>query len=393
MTTPRVDSTSALSRNEQVLTQAFVFFRLGGLAQIAVAIALTTSLSPALPGTALLAAAVTAENALLIMACLRQGGIKVAWAQADLAFNCAGLAAGAALTAPADGHSWAYFMYPFTMLTSIGIGLAWHRPRQVAGYTAVLAGSYMASAIFVLNDPLWNTLPNTFSYFGNTMVAWAVAGTLRRAGRDVDAARAAAVARADELSAERERLRHARMLHDRVLQTMETLAHGDHLGDPDLRAHVIAEAGWLRSLIEGAPGDDLDLSAALHSVINRTSWRGLRVRLNDRQLRGAERLRKLPHPAIEAVTGAVHEALTNVAKHSGSSAAVVHTATDDGELVVSILDHGRGFEPATSHQGIGVAQSIKARISGIGGTARIDSALGAGTYVELRVPLDGPLSA
>ncbi len=198
MTAPDVtsgDSTSALTRNERVLTQAFVFFRLAGLAQIAVAIAMTASRCPALWGTVLLAAAVTAENALLIMACLRKGGIKVAWAQADLVFNCAGLAVGAALTAPADGHSWAYFMYPFTLLTSIGIGLAWHRPHQAAGYTVLLAGSYMASAMFILHDPAWNTPPNTVSYFGNTMVAWAVAGTLRRAGRDVDAARAAAVHR------------------------------------------------------------------------------------------------------------------------------------------------------------------------------------------------------
>jgi hypothetical protein len=172
-----------------VLTQALVFFRLGGLAQIAVAIAMTASRCPALWATVLLAAAVTAENALLITACLRRGGIKTAWAQADLVFNCAGLAVGAALTVPAYGHSWAYFMYPFTLLTSIGIGLAWHRPRQVAGYTALLAGSYMASAMFILHDPAWNTPPNTVSYFGNTMVAWAVAGTLRRAGRDVDAAR------------------------------------------------------------------------------------------------------------------------------------------------------------------------------------------------------------
>lgn len=85
--------------------------------------------------------------------------------------------------------------------------------------------------------------------------------------------------------------------------------------------------------------------------------------------------------------GAAEEALTNVAKHAGVSNAVLRAGAESGVLTLSVLDQGRGFDPSAEHPGVGLAQSIRGRIAEIGGTVLIDSSPGAGTYIEITVPL------
>ena len=98
---------------------------------------------------------------------------------------------------------------------------------------------------------------------------------------------------------------------------------------------------------------------------------------------------------VEAVCGAVREAITNVGKHSGVDSAVVRAMVNrDGRLTVSVVDHGRGFDPAAGETGAGgagtgagLAQSVRARMAQIGGTTRIHSEPGNGTEIELSVML------
>jgi signal transduction histidine kinase len=279
-------------------------------------------------------------------------------------------------------------MYPFTLITSIGIGLSYRRLRTVIYMTLLLAGSYALSAHVLHRDPLWNVTPNSASYFANTVVAWLVARQLRSSGKDADRNRAQAVARADELAQERERARHARLLHDRVLQSLETLARGDWLPDANLRAHLAAEASWLRALVEGTPLDQPDdLLTALQTVVQRWARTGLRVDFNSTQLHDALDWRKnLTVSLVEALADATGEALANVAKHAGVDSATVRITVTDRELIVSILDHGRGFDQTTARRGIGLAQSITMRMNGVGCQAQVNSAPGNGTYVELCVP-------
>jgi signal transduction histidine kinase len=260
----------------------------------------------------------------------------------------------------------------------------------------VLALSYSAAAVVLHHDPAWNVLPNTVSYFANNGVSWAFSRLLRRNGTAVDAARAQAVARADELAQERERLRHSRLLHDHVLQTLETLARGSWIADIDLRAHVAADAAWLRALVEGtAPAaedgsEPSDLGTALQRTVQAPLRTGLSIELNISALTtpdsGAQ-IAALPTQMVTALTAAVHEALTNVAKHAGVTTAVVRAAAAGHELRVSVLDHGCGFDTATVRRGIGLNQSILARMTAAGGSARISSSPGTGTYIELCVPL------
>jgi signal transduction histidine kinase len=240
---------------------------------------------------------------------------------------------------------------------------------------------------------LWNALPNAATYYANVIVAWPVARYLLASGCEIDRNRAYAVHQAGELAKEMERARHARILHDRVLQTLEALARGNWVADPEFRAHIAAEAVWLRALVEGVdPGQDWDLLTALQRLVQRNARTGLRVELNGSRLRDAPQLRAALRPDfVDAVADATQEALTNVAKHAGVDTAVVRADVTERELTVTILDQGRGFDPESVSRGTGLARSIRARIAEHGGCVRIDSALGAGTYVEISVPL--PVSA
>ncbi|HEV3170884.1 MAG TPA: ATP-binding protein [Actinocrinis sp.] len=378
-------------RVERVLAWAMGFFRAGGIAQASVVLAMAPAHFPRFGESGALLAAIAAESAVLIAVCVRAGRIRTGWISADVLVCAAGLTVNAALTTSADGNTWADFMYPFTIIASIGIGLGYRSLFTVLGAAAFLATTYGTSAVLVHHDPAWNTVPNSISYLPNTVVAWAAARYLRQVARASDVSRAQAVARADELAGERERARHSRMLHDRVLQTMETLARGEWVPDRELRSHIAVEAAWLRALVEGAPMEagPGDLLSALQAVARRKTRIGLNVELNTVGLRDAAPPGGLESDVVEAVADAVHEALTNVAKHAGVDAAVVRAYSADGRIVVSVLDQGCGFDPSSAAGGLGLERSIRARLTAVGGEARIDSQPRAGTYVELSVPARG----
>ncbi|MGH8895388.1 MAG: ATP-binding protein, partial [Actinomycetes bacterium] len=92
------------------------------------------------------------------------------------------------------------------------------------------------------------------------------------------------------------------------------------------------------------------------------------------------------------VAAAVGAALANVAAHAGEAARAWVLLEDDGDdVVVSVRDDGRGFTPsrlteAREEGRLGVAASIEGRVRDLGGTMAVESAPGAGTEVELRVP-------
>jgi signal transduction histidine kinase len=95
-------------------------------------------------------------------------------------------------------------------------------------------------------------------------------------------------------------------------------------------------------------------------------------------------------PRARAVVGALREALTNAAKHSGASRVSALVEVADGEVLVLVRDRGRGFDLSV-HRGDdrrGVADSIQGRVRQHGGVATIRSEPENGTEVELRMPVE-----
>lgn len=97
------------------------------------------------------------------------------------------------------------------------------------------------------------------------------------------------------------------------------------------------------------------------------------------------------HPLDErtqAVVLAAREAMVNVAKHAGVTAADVYAEILGGELGIYIRDRGVGFDPGqVPGDRHGIRDSIRERVERIGGAVKIRSTPGEGTEVTLTLAL------
>jgi len=92
----------------------------------------------------------------------------------------------------------------------------------------------------------------------------------------------------------------------------------------------------------------------------------------------------------EALVAAAREAMVNAAKFGAGSPVDVYAEASDDELQVYVRDRGPGFDAgALPADRRGVRESIVGRMGRHGGRAEIHSAPGAGTEVELTMPLRG----
>lgn len=180
-----------------------------------------------------------------------------------------------------------------------------------------------------------------------------------------------------------------RTMHDTALQALEAIAlRAESGGSPDdvladVHRHARREATALRHLLEadrqGAVGR---VQEAFERLVETFAGRGLRVELVTPDIEAVG----LDPEAMDALTWAAGEALANVVKHSGSESAVLLAGVDGPDLVVSVRDHGVGFDTSRPREGFGVDFSIRARLSEVGGDTEIWSRPGRGTRVTLRLP-------
>jgi signal transduction histidine kinase len=80
------------------------------------------------------------------------------------------------------------------------------------------------------------------------------------------------------------------------------------------------------------------------------------------------------------------EALANVVRHARASRATVRIATADDAVSIEVSDDGRGFDPAAvgaNHFGL---QSMRGRVTDLGGRLQVTSTPGRGTVLRVEVP-------
>jgi len=119
------------------------------------------------------------------------------------------------------------------------------------------------------------------------------------------------------------------------------------------------------------------LAAALRSAVRTTA---LPVTILD------ETQGRHPGPVELAVYFSCLEALQNAAKHAGAGAsASIWLSDGDGGLRFRVEDDGRGFDPASAEPGAGLANLVE-RLQAVGGSIRIDAAVGRGTRVWGHIP-------
>lgn len=212
------------------------------------------------------------------------------------------------------------------------------------------------------------------------------------------------------IAEEKERLRLSYELHDEAGQGLIA---------------AILELNEIDALIQGAARERLHLvrkkMEELGKTLHRIAWElrppsidelGLRKALASYIAEWSERcstevdfhcddanLDAVPSEIGTAVYRVVQEGLTNIVKHAGHPSDVSVVIRRVGAtLQVIIEDNGCGFDagkmsakPGT-YRGLGLA-GMRERLTLIGGTLEIESAIGAGTTIFARIALDGQRTA
>jgi signal transduction histidine kinase len=205
------------------------------------------------------------------------------------------------------------------------------------------------------------------------------------------ASRARIVAAADAT-----RRRIERDLHDGAQQRLVSLAL--HLRGT-VRAAVPPEAAELTARLDAAATeltgvlDGLrELARGLHP--SALADGGLRPALKALARRSAVPVRldvrvdgRLPEPIELAAYYTVAETLTNAAEHASATVVDVTVETAEGVLHVRVQDDGRGGAEPTGGSGL---IGITDRVEALGGRLSLHSPSGAGTTVEISLPLAAP---
>ena len=274
----------------------------------------------------------------------------------------------------------------------MGAMLAWAIHWRLAG-GAVAASAIVTADLLSREDLNQSVYGNVFLLLIGGIVVGYLVDLLQRlaVARDV-AEREAAVAG--------ERARLARAVHDGVLQVLALAQRrgGEPGGDAELGRLAGEQEQALRSLIRQqdalqAPSDGRDADVDLGPVLEGLGLlRSPRVSV---ATPGTPVL--LPARAAGEVEAVVRACLHNVEVHVGGDAPAWVLLEDLGDQVlVSVRDEGPGIadgrlEEAESEGRLGVSESIRGRMSDLGGTARLTTGT-AGTEWELAFPRGGHTS-
>jgi signal transduction histidine kinase len=181
---------------------------------------------------------------------------------------------------------------------------------------------------------------------------------------------------------EQERADVAAIVHDQVLHTLALIQR--HADDPAsvlrlARGQERTLRGWLYRPT-GSPSERL--TAALEQVAAEVED-AYGVTVETVVVGDADHDER-----VAALVAATREALVNAARHANVSSVSLYAEVETEALSVFVRDRGVGFDLSTvDGDRHGLRGSVIGRMERHGGTARVRSAPGEGTEVELRMPL------
>ena len=183
-----------------------------------------------------------------------------------------------------------------------------------------------------------------------------------------------------------ERARIARELHDDISQQLAVLQLNLQLGNLEAsRAGVKTLAASIRDLSHRLHPVRLTLLGLVESV------RSLQHELTPAPIAIAFSHTDIPSALSPALSlclfRVIQEAVRNAIKHSNAAEVTIDLKHDENGVSLQIADDGHGFDVhAALKTGLGLI-SMRERVEGVGGTLVIRSQAGAGTKVEVRVPV------
>jgi len=198
-----------------------------------------------------------------------------------------------------------------------------------------------------------------------------------------------------------ERSRISAELHDDVTQRIAALAMQaevveSQLGVDEERSR--RQLGEVVHIAQQLAGDVQQLSRRLHPLGLRT------LGLQEAIRRECEAFERRGGVAVDlaseagdveleseteiAVFRILQESLHNIEKHAQATVVEVTTERAGEDLLLRVADRGRGFAETEAETGLGLL-TMRERAASVGGQVQLNSSVGQGTTLELRVPVGG----
>lgn len=292
-----------------------------------------------------------------------------------------------------------------------GVVLLRYRRDETAGASSLLGWTFLLWSLHHLDYPMLRARGqwNPWGYYVDIIFLLAVgAGILLLVNADLANRLQARTLELERLSRrmvqqhEEERRRLSLELHDETAQVFAAVKM--QLGVVRERVEPVLADRLDRALElvdEGMRGiknvtndlrpsllDDLGLLPALRSMVaDYTERRGVPV-----TLQAPKSLPVLSDEAEVAFFRALQESLANVARHAGGAPTSVTITASENEVSMTVSDEGPGFggeetlarAEAEGHLGI---PGMRERITALGGVVNVRPRRGAGTIIELRLPV------
>jgi len=129
--------------------------------------------------------------------------------------------------------------------------------------------------------------------------------------------------------------------------------------------------------------DEIGLETAIsHLVHEQRQHGGTEIHFDS-----SVRIGRLPAMLENALYRIVQEALTNACRHSQSPRVAVTLRQEGQEMRLKIEDWGIGFDPVAVERGHFGLEGIRQRVRLLGGRLSIESTPGAGTVIQVSVPI------
>lgn len=202
------------------------------------------------------------------------------------------------------------------------------------------------------------------------------------------------------LATENERKRIARDLHDGACVNLAAInmkvdALKEDLGNSPVLAQKVANiADDLDATYHEVRGISHDLmSKTLHATGLETALEELAGRVQ--QVQKGLTVDFYSNYPLDRIGGwaKIHlyriaqELLLNVLKHAGAETVNLQLLEDEGKLLLTVEDDGRGFDPgkALANGGIGLA-NVRTRVEVLHGKMHLESAPEKGTFISIEIP-------
>lgn len=272
------------------------------------------------------------------------------------------------------------------LFTIAAVGFARRAERTGDELLAWIAIGMALAAMSRLNYFLFPSIYSEWVFSGDVLRFSTYLVILVGALRQIAAyQRAAATAAVVE-----ERSRIAADLHDGLAQDLAFLAmqserlsaHDERLADfAEVARHALAES---RGAIENLQLTDAPIAPALASIA-----RGLASRHRTSLVLDLDEGLEATPQVRDQLLRIAGEAITNAIRHGRPAQINVRLSGEHGQIRLSVLDDGAGFDPETAAEGadggLGLP-GMRRRTERLGGVFRVRSQPGKGTSVEVVVP-------